>query len=69
MQTENTFQFGNGLRKSIGAMWARHDQLGLGAGKMRTPIGYHAVRTVRSIAATPIANDRVVRNGDGNSIE
>src|ERR1700737_2960456 len=69
MQVKNTFQLGNGLSKSIGAVWARHDQFRLGTRKMRTPIGYHAVGTVRRIAATPIADDRVVRHSDWKLVE
>jgi len=69
MQTKNPFQVGNGLRKSKGAVWPRHDQFRLGARKMRTPIVHHTVRTVRGIATTAVANDRVVRNGDRRRIE
>jgi hypothetical protein len=36
---------------------------------VRTPIGYHAVRTVRRIALATVANDGVVRRIDRQLVE
>ncbi len=36
---------------------------------MRTPVGYHAVRTVRRIAPATVAHDGVVRRMDRQRVE
>ena len=53
---------GNPLGTVFGAVTGRNNLLRFGSVEMRTPIRHHAVAAIGNIAASTIADDRVIRN-------